>query len=253
MARSRSRPVTGPRPRRSKNTRDRRSPSSPSLAICSPTRALIRRSAASRGCRCGPELGVQRLPVRLQRARDQRQPVGQPGQPPLVGMRPRDDHQQPQVAAVPPQLLRLRQHLRPVDRDRHLRDRPVALVPHHLDAGLHQPLDLVKARVIAQAHPRGVRSRLPARAREKDLTKPYLRRCGYNPSILPRIPLSRKRLADAARAGPATAASRGAGWRSTGSAPTRPPAPRRAPPRRPPPTRSSAAARRTAAGRCGRR
>ena len=121
--RSRSRPATAPKPRVTKNVRQRRSPSSPSVlrparrAACS---AFSR--APQRGVAAGPrrgrrgELRMQRVPVRLDGPGDQGQPVGQPVEPALVEQRPRDDHEQPQVAPVRPELVGLAQDGGPVDR-----------------------------------------------------------------------------------------------------------------------------------------
>ena len=101
---------------------------------------------------CGrPQLGMERVPMGFERARDQVQPVGEPGEAAVVRERPRHDHEKPQIPALPAQRLGPRQHLGPVDRQHRLRDRIVPLVAHDIDLRLHQPLDLMEPGIVAQA------------------------------------------------------------------------------------------------------
>ena len=99
-----------------------RSPSSPLRRRLSCRSALIRRSAASRGRRRRPQLGVERVPMRLERPRDQRQPVGQPAEAPLVARAPA--RRSPEAAGpgpAPRSASARASTSRPVDRQRGLR------------------------------------------------------------------------------------------------------------------------------------
>ena len=99
-----------------------------------------------------PQLRVQRVPMRLDRLRDQGEALGQPRGSLLVGERPGDDDEEAEVAAVrrgAPRRIPARAPSPPARGFcatgllRSSRD--------HLDAGLQQALDLVEARIVAQA------------------------------------------------------------------------------------------------------
>ena len=116
--RSRSRPRIGPSPRAVKAVRRRRSPRMPSSSFssCSERVDAAERGVAGIGRRA--QLRVQGVPVRLDRLRDQGEPLGQPRRPLLVQERAGDDDEQAQVAPLGAQRLGAFHDPRPVHRQR---------------------------------------------------------------------------------------------------------------------------------------
>ena len=113
----------------------------------------MRRKAASRGGALGRSAGCMVSQCCIEGLRNQGQALCEPGEPFFIGERARDDDKQAQIPAMRPQLLRLAEDGRPVDRNGDLRGRLVALVVDDLDLRLRQALQLVKGWIVAQILP----------------------------------------------------------------------------------------------------